>query len=138
MLKYVVLTLLLIASTATASYAQRSYSHTIRRSDGSRVTYRTTCSGSYARHCTTTVTERDGKRRSDVYTGPPLPDKKFCKAMRKDYGDNLERFAHPIGYNLSFCIADEALAQRIRDANTASRRAGGESQTMNPLYKPPQ
>lgn len=134
MLKIVVPTLLLLA--ALTAHAQSTHSHTIHRSDGSSVTYRTTCSGSRSyRHCSTTETEK-GPRVSKTYTGSPLPDKKFCKAMRKSYGDNLERFTHPIGYNLSFCIADEALQLRIRAANAEEIKNGREGKTMNPLYKP--
>jgi hypothetical protein len=134
-MKYSLLTLLLLAA-ATTAYSQRSYRHTIYRSDGSDVTYRTTCS---SRHCYTTVRDSkdEPKGGSDIYTGPPLPDKKFCKAMRKAYGDNLERFRFPISYNTSFCIADEALQLRIRAANDVETIAGRPGKTMNPLYKPP-
>jgi hypothetical protein len=135
MLKVVLLTLLLVAAT----HAQQTYSHTIHRSDGSTVTYRTTCSGRYNRHCSTTVREQGPKkaRSSHVYTGSPLPDKKFCKNMRKSYGDNLERFAFPIDNNLTYCITDLALQVRIRAANLEEIRNGREGKTMNPLYHPP-
>src|SRR4051794_30577012 len=102
---------ILFLAFAAAAHAQRDYSHTVILKDGSSVTYRTHCSGSRNVHCVTTEGER-GPKQSNIYTGEPLPDKHFCKAMSKSYGDNLERFAHPIGYNLSFCITDPELQVR--------------------------
>lgn len=130
MLKIVFLTLFL----ATAAYSQggRDYSHTVILKDGSRVTYRTHCSGTRDVHCTTSVSER-GPRGVGNYKGPPM-----CKEMRKTYGDNLERFAEPIGNDLIPCIKDNALRVRIRLANLEEIKHGREGKTMNPLYKPPQ
>lgn len=127
MLKIVLLTLFL----AIAAHAQRDYTHTVILKDGSRVTYRTHCSGLRNTHCVTTESERGP--RGENYKGPAM-----CKEMRKTYGDNLERFAEPISNDLTVCIKDSALRVRIRLANLEEIKNGREGKTMNPLYKPPQ
>jgi hypothetical protein len=66
-----------------------------------------------------------------------MPDKKFCEATRKSYGENLERYPYPIDYNLSSCIADLGLQVRIRAIIDEEIRNFRPASAMNPLYHPP-